>query len=614
MNFFVIGFLIMQAARLACGTCVFESEFGFILNCNFKKSGLFRVRNLGGLKAHFGLGFSLGDELGFGESLGNVEGEPERRRAISNRNGPPPNVVGILPATKQTPIQHPIPDKRIGGRASTNYNVAYRESLKRQVAPTQLMTEARPLPLGVPAFRPIPKTATVPPAQFAQRRTSVAVDAPNPRVRHNNKLIESYNQSANSNRTFHVANPTVSEPIAVPVFQAMPNSVARLTAVTKSITQAEDRVLHTHPNYLQFEEPKFDLKDVTVEELAAAANVTVDTIKHAIYVREQQMKAEHRAMLAAKLRQEFVRTSTTARTTTTTEIPPTPSPMVNNWVQQQDVMESQNIKDNVAFESKMSKVMNAPREYYPVGYDKNFDDNFKSKVDLPPTSFACGKQKHFPGLYADTDLGCMVFHVCALTDDGLVRKSFLCPESTLFDQTILKCNWWFYVDCSASKSVYDSNIPISKSYQLMKSLTYFSKYHQNSDHDRSDGSGLDLQTLRDSMAEEEDNARARHMSNANIETSNKARSFIIEAEETTTESTKPEKSDDSETSVERSELQITNELTSTASNKVEENNTEDLLTPRPIYDRLAELKAKLDSIKLENSQITTTTPQNTEKY
>lgn len=52
--------------------------------------------------------------------------------------------------------------------------------------------------------------------------------------------------------------------------------------------------------------------------------------------------------------------------------------------------------------------MNAPKEYYPVGYDKNFDDNFMSKVDLPPTTFHCGDQKHFPGLYADTDLGCMV--------------------------------------------------------------------------------------------------------------------------------------------------------------------------------------------------------------
>lgn len=69
-----------------------------------------------------------------------------------------------------------------------------------------------------------------------------------------------------------------------------------------------------------------------------------------------------------------------------------------------------------------------------------------------------------------------VFHVCALTDDGLIMKSFLCPESTLFDQTILKCNWWFYVECRNSKKLYDSNIPVSKSYQLMKALTFFSSY------------------------------------------------------------------------------------------------------------------------------------------
>lgn len=55
-----------------------------------------------------------------------------------------------------------------------------------------------------------------------------------------------------------------------------------------------------------------------------------------------------------------------------------------------------------------SQVMNAPKEYYPVGYDKNFDDNFTTKVDLPPTTFQCGDQKHFPGLYGDVDLGCMV--------------------------------------------------------------------------------------------------------------------------------------------------------------------------------------------------------------
>lgn len=61
----------------------------------------------------------------------------------------------------------------------------------------------------------------------------------------------------------------------------------------------------------------------------------------------------------------------------------------------------------MTFDSNL-QVMNAPKEYYPVGYDKNFDDNFTSKVDLPYTTFNCGEQKHFPGLYGDEDLGCMV--------------------------------------------------------------------------------------------------------------------------------------------------------------------------------------------------------------
>ncbi|KAH8417835.1 hypothetical protein KR222_006805, partial [Zaprionus bogoriensis] len=524
---FCVCFLFYLLIGLACGTCVFMSDFGFTLDCNFKKSGLFRVRNLGGVKAHFGLGLSVGDELGFKESLGTLEGD--RRRAISYKNGPP-ETVGVLPSSRQQevserkvlhqsvyytlfplqaqiPAQQPLPEKRIisrstgpvpnnlqqlqqAGAAKLQAQQQLHHQLQQQLLQQQqlqqqtqaLMTQARPLPLGVPAFRPIPqKPAThepLPANVNAQRR--IAVDTTQPRVSINNKLVEGTDMP-HSNRTFHADNPVVSQPQAVPVFQAMPESISRIANVGKTeVARPEQRTLAKHPNYLQFEEPKFDLKDVTVEELAAAANVTVETIKHAIYVREQQLKAEHRAMLASKLREEFMRTSTVKTTTTTTTTTPKPRPLA---------------------EHKVSKVMNAPKEYYPVSYDKNFDDNFKSKVDLPPTSFSCGKQKHFPGLYADTDLGCMVFHVCALTDDGMVRKSFLCPENTLFDQTILKCNWWFYVDCSASTSVYDSNIPISKSYQLMKSLTYFSKFNsQKKEQDgEKDENAVDVDTLRESM-------------------------------------------------------------------------------------------------------------------
>lgn len=93
--------------------------------------------------------------------------------------------------------------------------------------------------------------------------------------------------------------------------------------------------------------------------------------------------------------------------------------------------------------------------------------------------------------------------MCALTDDGLIMKSFLCPESTLFDQTILKCNWWFYVDCKTSKTLYDSNLPVSKSYQLMKALTFFSNYKKKSSGESGDGGGdgdgVDIEALKNSV-------------------------------------------------------------------------------------------------------------------
>ena len=91
--------------------------------------------------------------------------------------------------------------------------------------------------------------------------------------------------------------------------------------------------------------------------------------------------------------------------------------------------------------------------------------------------------------------------MCALTDDGLIMKSFLCPESTLFDQTILKCNWWFYTDCNKSKKLYDSNLPVSKSYQLMKALSFFSSYKKNTNSttDATEGSGFDVEALKNSV-------------------------------------------------------------------------------------------------------------------
>ncbi|XP_046654828.1 uncharacterized protein LOC124348638 [Daphnia pulicaria] len=75
---------------------------------------------------------------------------------------------------------------------------------------------------------------------------------------------------------------------------------------------------------------------------------------------------------------------------------------------------------------------------------------------IPETKFNCNDQPT-GGYYADVDEGrCQVFHVC---HDG--RKfSFLCPNGTIFDQKVFVCNWYFNVDCAASKDFYDLNAQI----------------------------------------------------------------------------------------------------------------------------------------------------------
>lgn len=117
----------------------------------------------------------------------------------------------------------------------------------------------------------------------------------------------------------------------------------------------------------------------SIKTLAKATNLSEDAIAAAIALRQQQL-----------IQQQQAAATSTTTSTTTTKRPPVSSPGKKYLL------------------ATPSKVMNAPKEYYPVGYDKNFDDNFASRVELPDTTFSCGDQKHFPGLYADEDLGCMV--------------------------------------------------------------------------------------------------------------------------------------------------------------------------------------------------------------
>ncbi|XP_047034932.1 uncharacterized protein LOC124640977 isoform X2 [Helicoverpa zea] len=470
-------------------TCVLESDFGFKINCAFKKSGLFRVRNLGGIKAHASLGFSLGDELGFEQSLTNLD--PSRRRSVSVKNGPPANVLADPSRTnvkqekrgKQNRIMRPMaPTNRPNQSAMDKLTSLHRrvsttmqpiivqapvEPTVAKPAPTIIkpvptITMAKPMPMGIPAFKPLPPkedTLTVLPIT-PTRKVYTPLQVP---------------QSKGPGLAYQ-------NPVPHQVHDIANNVVYN----TKKVDDYNSITGYGDDTVLKFNKEEINSK---IAEIAKAGNISMEAVEAAIALRQQQLLSKYANIPVP------APTTTSSTTTTTTE-----QPFVFQQEPEPEILTAAIPQKPPKRFPISGKVMNAPREYYPVGYEKNFDDHFQSKVDLPETSFHCGDQKYFPGLYGDESLGCMVFHVCALTDDGLVMKSFLCPESTLFDQTILKCNWWFYVDCKNTKKLYDTNIPVSKSYQLMKALTFFSSYKKEMQEDGQKTSPEDVDGIKEAMS------------------------------------------------------------------------------------------------------------------
>ncbi|KAF2365578.1 Chitin binding domain [Trinorchestia longiramus] len=83
---------------------------------------------------------------------------------------------------------------------------------------------------------------------------------------------------------------------------------------------------------------------------------------------------------------------------------------------------------------------------------------------VPATAFGC--EALLPGIYADTDTDCQVYHFCL--HDGN-KFSFLCPNGTMFNQAYFVCDLWFNVDCSRSREFYSLNENIYKNPNLLAS-------------------------------------------------------------------------------------------------------------------------------------------------
>ncbi|GAU94959.1 hypothetical protein RvY_06655 [Ramazzottius varieornatus] len=77
------------------------------------------------------------------------------------------------------------------------------------------------------------------------------------------------------------------------------------------------------------------------------------------------------------------------------------------------------------------------------------DASYPTYNEIPQTSFQCGTRI---GFYADVEAQCQVFHRCDINGN---QTSYLCVNTTVFNQITLVCDAWYNVDCAGSAQYED---------------------------------------------------------------------------------------------------------------------------------------------------------------
>ncbi|GAU92829.1 hypothetical protein RvY_04861 [Ramazzottius varieornatus] len=113
--------------------------------------------------------------------------------------------------------------------------------------------------------------------------------------------------------------------------------------------------------------------------------------------------------------------------------------------------------DPTATESTIS-VFDLRRPDFPAERVAEFLNQSVAGRDYPdfltiPTNlnFSCHDVEQ-PGFYANRDTGCQVYHRC---DPNGRQYDYLCGNQTVFDQLLLTCDFFYKVDCNASKTYFN---------------------------------------------------------------------------------------------------------------------------------------------------------------
>ncbi|KAJ8941260.1 hypothetical protein NQ314_010458 [Rhamnusium bicolor] len=308
--------------------------------------------------------FSVGDELGFKESLSNTE-QNRRRSAQASK----------LQAQLIQAQQNAKKISQISVADSISYECWVIQLFNGRKLTTDThsnvgnsITVRSPSPVASIEAVPVPYMQVVTPlaagaVKTAMKKSSASSSSP---VVPPFKPIPPADERPTIN--YKTSSSSVSRPsmmgIVIPSFSAMPSSISRFSvgnlpvspsgakvmavvAIPKTKVQAQDKISSTNFAVRTLPTPDNELPapipqhfSNSIQAILAANNVTEEALELALLQRQQML---------AKMK------TSTSTTTTSTHRPTS------------------------KYANSVGKVMNAPKEYYPVGYDKNFDDNFASR-------------------------------------------------------------------------------------------------------------------------------------------------------------------------------------------------------------------------------------------
>lgn len=432
--------VLLTIAGTCCSLCVLDNKKGWWLDCGIRDSYLLRVKDFGGVYVRFDFDVGMGDEGGFPYSIDNT-----------NKDHPPPKGIPpyIIPQVdKQKLYQRSSngkvnmkPPSRYGDKRSRERTLNVRESSKKRRNTRHKSKQRHPMRSKNPPtkYMKFHSSEKNPPPEVFQSPDKKGI------------WIRVPAESADHIDINHVISPPQT-----------PNTNIRDALPKSSYKDSKYRTKppRTNPHGSQ-SNYRYDLRKLENKQ-------SIEHHYEESFDRENFYNSDQHLQYPGPTQFEhgFKPFRSPPPLPSTTPAPYS-GPVIGRVLGEILKLPATTPADTdhvPSFAAQLMVVKDAPISMHPPEYN-NTNKEYSLISKLPRTKFFCEEQEYLPGLYADIQLGCKIFHLCTPAPLGSTIQSFLCPNSTLFDQSILQCNYWQLVDCSSSANHYEANQPMAHSYR-----------------------------------------------------------------------------------------------------------------------------------------------------